>query len=198
IAYDTGAICSMNAASFVLALANRVGIDRRSALIQVHPSTRWKYYAIASARMRVQRGPYAVEGARRVDVAIDCTLSSTVLSYADANRPDPSAPDGTRFEKVGLRPVLFSWLATLELDPDGSIIGGRWDGGLENGPNQLVFPDGEPELTPHGFAVDNPFLQFAVIRQLAELSSSPADAPPRLDLHDLCAKVPCSPPRPLP
>jgi hypothetical protein len=107
---------------------------------------------------------------------------------------DPGGSDGTFYRPVGLHPLRFAWSAALALDEQGGVIGGKWTGPREAGPDQLAFIEGPPKLTPHGFLEDDPYIQFEVVRALAAASVDPRPDRPALDLRELCARVPCSPP----
>ena len=195
IAFDTGASCSMNAGSLVLAVANRIGLARKSFVIQVHPSTRLQYYPVASARLRVARDVYPLDDAHRgVDVDVHMDLSSTVLGFGPPNVLDPKEPDGTHYLKVGVRRIPFDWQATIALDAQGTIIGGRWRGSHGSGPNQIRFTDGAPILGEGGFLDINPHIQSEVVRALYEASIDRRPEREPIDMRALCARVACRPP----
>jgi inner membrane protein len=197
VAFDPGAACSMNPAVLVVALLNRVGIARESLVIDVIPSIGNQYYALANARVRIvgtQRPPggepmdttLASRTASLVDVAIDLTMSSTTLAYARANVIDTADPTGTRYMHVGVVPVPFAYTATLALDKDGELVGGRWTGNPPDGPDNIVIVEGGPSLDEHGGLAVAKYIPWALVRELARASVDDAAACPTLDLRTQC------------
>jgi inner membrane protein len=180
VGLDSGRVCSMNAGAAVLATLNRLGIDRSSYLVDVHPSRQAQLYAVARGRVSIRKGPYAYDGAQTskrlsgkvtqlLDVDLTLILSSTTLPYAPANRP---TVDPTRYEKVGLVPATFTWPATLALGADGEILGGRWTGVPPDGPDTFLFTSGGPEMLDGGAGTlaFNPWVKWSNVQKLAAAS----------------------------
>ncbi|HEX4621107.1 MAG TPA: metal-dependent hydrolase, partial [Myxococcaceae bacterium] len=131
VSFDSARVCSMNPAVLVLALANRLGLARRTFMMDIIPTPQSQFYDVASARIHPLGAPHPLgetpvdpELAPRVDslveVQLDLQLSSTTLSYSAADR----RLDDTHFERVGLKAVPASYRATLALGPGGAILGG--------------------------------------------------------------------------
>lgn len=193
VTFDSGAACSMNPALFVLLLGNRIGIAKRSFLIDALPTIARQYYAVARARIDVVRAPYPanaeiVEPALRgkvrsfADVAIEIVASSTTVSYPKTDRRDDADPTGTRYRRVGLVPVVFHYTATIGLDEKGDLVGGRWTGDPADGPDDVVVVDGDPRLVGDGmlFAADQ--VPWSLVRDLARASADDGPATPTIDL----------------
>ncbi len=197
VGLDSGRLCSMNPVTAVVTTLNRLGRAHETFLVDVVPALQSQFYAVAAATVRVIRPPYAYDGTpaaadvrdritRLVDVELDYTMSSTTLGYAVGNRPTPA--DVTRYERVGLAPVRFSWPATLAIDSDGQLIAGRWTGQPADGPDTLFVLAGGPLLAEPdaGFAEGalefNPSLRWPVIARLAHASVDPSPGVPRVDL----------------
>ena len=201
--WDSGRVCSINPGGLVLALANRLGLAKRAVLVDVHPSWQSQYYAVPQARIDVVRGPYPHDGstptarslegrvAQLVDVAVTLVGSSTVLPASAGAVPE--GPDGTRFQKVGLHPVQFHYQATLALDAQGEIVGGRWTGDPPDGPDSVAFGFGGPELDG-GTLELNPSVRWDVVQAIARASAQEGP-PPALDLRTFCDGGPCAPAR---
>jgi inner membrane protein len=200
ISFDAGAVCSMNPGSLVLAILNRIGIAKRSFLVDVHPSVQMQQYPVAGARVAVLRAPYpagtAADGtdlagraATLVDVAIRLDVSSTELDYAAADRLDGAEAGGT-YRKVGAREVSFTYPATLALDAEGEIVGGRWNG-TGDGPDFVAFPAGGPRLNDDRTVSDYPYLRWPIIEQLYAGSIDDGVVRTRLDVRRLCGAAPC-------
>ena len=186
LSFDSGASCSMNPSTFALALLNLLGREGRSFLVDVYPSPRGQYAAIAAATVKVTRPPYprttepldealAATVAALVDLRFDVTLSSTELGIQEGlelERPD----DPTRYRAIGLRPLPWTWTATVALDDAGTLIGGRWTGDPPDGPDSILIASGGPLLTDAGTLVGSPSLRWDVVQALAKASTS-AEAP---------------------
>jgi inner membrane protein len=192
VSFDSARVCSMNPAVLVLALGNRLGLARRTFMMDIIPTPQSQFYDIASARLRELGPPYPLgstpvdpEFAPRigslVDVAVDLELSSTTLSYAAADRRQ----DDTHYEKVGLKPVPASYLATLALAPSGEILGGRWSGDPPDGPDMMVFLDGPPLTAEDGGTAlqGMPELDWPFVQALVDASVDAASTKPTLDLR---------------
>jgi hypothetical protein len=189
--FDPGATCSMNPGGLAIATLNYLGRARRSFLVEVHPTVQSQYYAVASARLDVTRAPYsrtteptepgfAARIASLVDVDFAFTLSSTMLPIESGDVPE--AGDG-RYHRVGVHPVLFRWSATLALDAERQIIGGRWRGDPPDGPDNVAFCEGGPLLDGGGTHLSsNPNLDWAIIDALATASAQEQQSVPRLQL----------------
>lgn len=196
VTLDSGALCSMNPALFVLAIANRIGIGRDSFLIDALPTIAKQYYAVANARMDVVRAPYPVAGHESVidpavkgrvtslvDVAMELTLSSTTVSYPEADRRDPRDPVGTTYRKVGLVPVVMRWTATVGLDANGELFAGRWTGDPADGPDDVVIVGGNPRLVGDGMLKAADKIPWSLVQSLARASVDEGPAAPVIDLR---------------
>ncbi len=194
VSFDPGAACSMSPAVLAIALLNRLGIARRSILIDALPSIAKQYYAVAGARIAIVRGPYPKDDtpadaalapriAALVDVTMDLTLSSTTLPYARANVLDPASADGSRYQRVGLVAVPVHYQATLALDGASEIIGGRWTGDPANGPDDILIPSGGPRLTEHDTLSVSDEISWPFIRALAQASVQDGPEMPVLDMR---------------
>jgi inner membrane protein len=182
VSVDPGKTCSMNPASVVLAALNRIGRERGSFLVDVHPSLQAQYYAVARARVDLRGEPYVSSGAQRVDLEIRFEVSSTTLSAQTGNLLSSPA-DPTRYQKVGLRPITFVWFATLQLDQTGGIVGGRWTGDPPDGPDSIAFLSGPPRLTKEGALVFNDHLRWAIVDAIARASVDDEAVSPEVDLR---------------
>jgi inner membrane protein len=193
VAFDSGRTCSMSPAVLVIALANRIGLARESFLIDALPTIAKQYYAVAAATITLTGTPRApgttprapaLDGKvdRLVDVRIDLVVSSTTLSYAKVNVPDRSAPDGSRYTRVGVVPVPMSYTAELALDRDGELVGGRWTGDPADGPDAIFMGLGGPKLEPDGRLSAATEIPWGFVRALAEKSVEEGPTTPRLDL----------------
>jgi hypothetical protein len=194
VSFDAGAECSMNPALLVLALANRIGMGKKSLLVDALPTVAKQYYAVAKARMDVVRAPYAaspdlVEPELRgrveklADVAIELTLSSTTVSYPKADRRDENDPSGTRYRRVGLVPYVTRYRATIGLDENGELVGGRFTGDPADGPDDVVIVDGNPRLVGDGMLVPADKIPWSLVRDLARASADEGAATPTIDLR---------------
>lgn len=197
VAFDAAATCSMNPAVLVLALANRVGLARRSFLVDLLPTAAKQYYAVAAARIDLRGAPRPPGGAliepalvgqiaSLVEIDLELVLSSTTLPYAPANVVDPAFADGTHYLRVGLRPVVMHYRATLALGADGALIGGRWDGDPAEGPDVIAVVSGGPALLSGQRLIHADQLTWPLIRELARASTEETAAVPTLDLRTAC------------
>jgi inner membrane protein len=184
---DNGRWCSMNPAALAISVVNRVGLAHRSFLIDVYPSPRSQFYAVASARLELRRAPYplddtpldealATDARQLVDVAFTLQLSSTTLSPALADQLADDDHDGTHYREVGLHAVPFTWDATLAIDQAGNVIGGRWTGPTGDGPDSLLFESDQPLLTDAGVLEFNQGLDWKRVEALARASAGMPDA----------------------
>lgn len=162
---DNGRVCSMNPAGYVVTVLNRLGLARRSFLVDVHPSPEIQYYAVAAATVTLgeQHGPL-------LDFESTLELSSTTLPPSAADQPDPSAPG--RYQKVGVRTVSFHYSGQLLLGADGELLGGRWTGDPADGPDCLGFVLGGPQLTGNGTLAINPNVSLNAVLTLAHASAA--------------------------
>jgi inner membrane protein len=194
VALDPGSVCGMNPAGLVLAVVNRLGLAHQSFLLDALPTPAIQFYAVAMAEVRLL-GPVRPLGREAidpsltaaakslVDVQVDFVLSSTTLPYAPADRVDPDAPDGSRYLRVGLRPVKVSYRATLALGADTEILGGRWNGEPQEEPDSVAFVGPEPLLASDGATLAPPeILAWPIIKRLAEASAAPDAAGAVVDL----------------
>jgi inner membrane protein len=195
VALDPGALCGMNPAGLVLSIANRLGLARQTFLVDTLPTPAIQFYAVADAEVHLLAPPrppagealdpsFAGQVKSLADVQIDLTLSSTTLPYAPANRIDPEAADGSRYLRVGLHPVRFSYTATLALGPDTQVLGGRWNGEPQEEPDSVAFVGPEPLLAADGATLAPPeILSWPLIHRLAEASAAPDAAGAVVDLR---------------
>jgi hypothetical protein len=196
VSLHAGSRCSMNPAVLVIAIANRIGLAKQSFVVDALPTIAKQYYAVARAEVRVLSGPRALDGApiedalaaraaSLVDVAIELALSSTTLAYAEADRLEPPGSDPTRYRKVGLVPVTARYRATLVLDAASELLGGRWTGDREQGPDDLVIVGGGPNLKNGDRLAAADEIPWPVVRELARASADEAASVPRLDVGEL-------------
>ncbi len=195
VALDPGAVCGMNPAGLVLSVVNRIGLAHQTFLLDTLPTPAIQFYPVAEAEVKLLRPPHPLgrealdpslvgQVKSLADVEIDFTLSSTTLPYAPANRVDPEATDGSRYLRVGLRPVRFTYRATLALGPNSEILGGRWNGEPQEEPDSVAFVPGEPLLADDGTTLAPPeVLSWPLIRRLAEASAAPDPAGAVVDLR---------------
>ena len=197
VKFDAGATCSMNPAVLVLALLNRLGIAKDTFLIDALPTIAKQYYAVASARVHLRGEPHpkgstpidaalAPRVVSLVDVDMELTLSSTTLAYARANVKDPASADGTRYQKVGVVPVVMKYEATLALDADSELIGGRWTGEPADGPDDVLIVQGGPKLVKGDRLPAADEIPWPFVRELAKASADETSALPTLDLRTQC------------
>ncbi len=175
---DTGRVCSMNAAGFVIAVLNRLGVAQRSFLVDVFASRQIQFYAVAAAKvvLGAEHPPGSAplapalkdKVARLYDFEADLELSSTTLPSSEADVREPGAGE---YQKVGVRAVPFHWSGQLAVDAAGELLGGRWTGEPADGPDCLGFPQGGPKLTPVGTLDVNPLLRLDVMLALAHASA---------------------------
>jgi hypothetical protein len=198
--FDSGATCSMNPASLVLAVLNRIGLAHQTFIMDVLPTPANQYYPVARARVNLVGAPRAADLSEVMedslqghvsqlqDVEITVVGSSTELSYLPANVIDPNFKDGSRYERVGLTPVPFVYQATLALNASGELVGGRWNGDPGNGPDLIVFIQGGPKLEDGQTSkLKSPeVLGWPLIRELARASVETGDAMPVVDLRTQC------------
>lgn len=191
VALDAGAECSMNPAVLVIAVANRIGLARRSFLVDALPTIAKQYYAVASARIDLVGNLRPLGGEKTdaalasratavQDVAITLDLSSTTLGYARANVREGTEPPG-RYAKVGVVPVTMSYRARLALDGNRELLGGRWTGDPPDGPDNVMIVEGDPELSGDRLAAADA-IPWPFVRELARLSAAD-DGPATLDLR---------------
>lgn len=193
VAFDSGRTCSMSPAVLVIALANRIGLAHESFLIDALPTIAKQYYAVAAATITLVGAPRAVGSTPRVralegkveqvvDVRVDLVLSSTTLSYAKVNVPDPSAADGSRYARVGVVPVPMSYTAELALDREGELVGGRWTGDPADGPDAIFMGLGGPKLEADGRLSAATEIPWGFVRELAKKAVEDGPSMPRIDL----------------
>ena len=195
IGFDPGATCSMNPATLVVALVNRLGIAKQSFLVDVHATIAKQYYAVAGARVHVVRDRHPIGGtpidaalapraSALVDVEIELTLSSTKLPYAPADQ----RIDDTRYRKVGVVPVVRRYEATLVIDRDSALIGGRWRGDPPDGPDTILLASPEPSLREGDRLVAAERIPWSLVRELARASADDMDPRPTIDVRTLAAQ----------
>jgi hypothetical protein len=194
LGFDPGARCSINPAILVAGLLNRIGIVRDTFMVDALPTIAKQYYAVAAARVHVAREPYPpaanvdIEDAlvgkvtSLVDIDLDLALSSTVLRYTVANRLDPSSPDGTRYRRVGVVPMVMHYHATLALDSKSELLGGRWTGDPADGPDNIYLL-GVPRLLPDGHLEAQDRIPWTFVLDLARASADDGPAVPTIDLR---------------
>lgn len=169
-AFDAPRVCAMSPALLTLATLNAVGRAKQSFQLDVHATEQAQYYAVASAEVALLGEPqpaslFEGRGVKTVDVELRFQLSATTLP----DRVGDVAAGPGRYEAVGLRGVPFAWKATLVLDAQGELIGGKWEG---DGPDSLVFPSGGPELIENRVLTVNPGVEWKVIDSLARKSAA--------------------------
>ncbi|MFT3841973.1 MAG: metal-dependent hydrolase [Myxococcaceae bacterium] len=162
---DNGRVCSMNPAGYVLTVLNRLGLARRSFLVDVHPSPEIQYYAASAATVTLGE-----RHGQLLDFDSMLELSSTTLPPSAADQPDPSAPG--RYQKVGVRTVRFNYSGQLLLGSDGELLGGRWTGDPADGPDCIGFVLGGPQLTSAGALTINPHVSLSAVLTLAHASAA--------------------------
>ena len=195
VGLDSGGMCSLSAATVVVATANALGLAHRGFIVDVVPALQNQFYAVAQARISVRRAPYPYDGTpstpelegkidRLADVDVTFTLSSTTLGYGPGNRA--VAGDATRFEKVGLVPVRITWPATLGLSKAGEIVAGRWTGNLADGPDTIFFGAGGPQLAEPPESAQaikfNPGLDWPTVQALARASVDDGQNVPTVEI----------------
>lgn len=191
IGFDSGATCSMNPAVLVVALANRLGVAKKSFLVDALPTVAQQYYAVAGAKIRVLGAPRPLGRERidpalaprvrsLVDVAMDLTLSSTVLPYERADIV--ASADGTHYARVGVVPVPMHYAATLALDESGALVGGVWTGDPPDGPDD-VYLVGDPALLPNGNLQLADQIPFSFVERLADASANEGPGAATIDLR---------------
>jgi len=192
LAFDAGADCSMSPAVFLIAALNRIGVAHRSFLVDALPTVARQYYAVASVRAHLEGEPRPMDEtpaspalagkiASLVDVEIDVVLSSTTLPYARANVQEPG--DATRYRRVGLVPVAERYEATLALDADTKLIGGRWTGDTGDGPDDVLIVAGGPTVNAEGNLDNADTVPWWFVEALARASVDGASAQPTVDLR---------------
>jgi hypothetical protein len=192
VSFDAPQACSMNPAVLVLTVLDRIGLAKQSFLIDALPTVAKQYYAVASARVhageprKIGHEPLdatvAAHVATLVDVDIELTLSSTTLPYARANVLDSKSPDGTRYERVGLVPVVMKYSATLALDADTELIGGMWTGDPAEGPDDVLIVSGDPVLVGDKLANADQ-IPWPFVQELARASVDEGAEVPTIDLR---------------
>jgi inner membrane protein len=196
VSFDAGATCSMNPAVLVMAIVNRIGLAKQSFLVDALPTIAKQYYAVANARVHAseprQRDGTPIDPSLAarvvslVDVAIDMTLSSTTLRYARADVLDRSAEDGSRYQRVGLVPVVVHYTATLALDSESELIGGRWTGEPADGPDNVFIVSGGPALLEGGKLAAADQMSWPFLQELARASVDEGPEMPTIDLRTSC------------
>jgi hypothetical protein len=197
IGFDAAKDCSMDPSVLVMALVNRIGLAHDSFLVDALPTIAIQFYPVARARVHVAREPYEVgkipvdpslvgRVTSLVDVTLDLTMSSTTLRYDRANVIDPSQADGSRYERVGLVPVSFTYHATIALDASSEMIGGRWTGDPAEGPDAAIFVSGGPSIEPNGNLTAADTIPWTFVRELAHAAADDGPARPTLDLRTHC------------
>ncbi|MFT3836959.1 MAG: metal-dependent hydrolase [Myxococcaceae bacterium] len=190
VSLDPTDTCAMNPGGAVLAITNRLGLARESFLIDVHPSPQSQFYAVASAKVGVLKGPYDYDGrflspklGDRVDSLLDVSIqlqgSATTLPLSAGDVP---TGDPTRYQKTGLHPVPFEWVATLALDDAGTIIGGAWK---DEGPDEITFVGPTP-LTDGGTMLESdPHLAWPLIDAIGKASVDDDAGVPTVDVRSV-------------
>jgi inner membrane protein len=191
VAFDAPAQCDMNPAVLVVALLNRIGLAKKSFLIDALPTIAKQYYAVAAVRVHagdprsIARDAIDASLAPRVKslvpVDIELTLSSTTLAMARANVA--LAHDATRYARVGLVPVVMHYTATLALAEDTSLVGGVWTGNPPDGPDDILLVATKPALTESGTLDAADRIPWQLVEELAHASTDDASALPTIDLR---------------
>ncbi len=186
VAFDVGATCSMNPAVLVVAALNRIGIAKKSFLIDALPTIAKQYYAVAAARVHVGTpkpvSPPPIPSATQlVDAEIELTLSSTTLPIARADVPESG--DSTRYKRVGLVPVVMHYSAVLALAADGSLVGGKWTGDPADGPDDVLIVSAKPIVKPNGGLDAADEIPWSLVEKLAKASVDDGPNVPTVDLR---------------
>lgn len=190
VSFDSGRRCSVHPAALLIAALNRVGLTGESFLLEAHSTRQTQYFPVASVTVRIARQPYAPSSepiiaelkprvAKLVDVAMEFELASTLLRASSANVPDESLLGA--YQRVGTHPVVLTYEATLALDAEGELIGGRYTGDPADGPDQLQFVSGSPSLNDDGTISAFPGLRWSAIDALAKASVSTASEVPTVN-----------------
>jgi hypothetical protein len=176
-----------------LTTLNRLGVAHESFLVDVYPSLQTQFFPVTAATITLGEehaladtpvaDGFGTKIERLVDFDARFELSSTTLpaSAADVKQAGMTG----RYEKVGVRPVRFEWSGTLALGAGSEILGGRWTGDPANGPDAVMFVEGEPCVGDAGTLELNPSLSLAPIERLAELSRSDAPGEIAIEARDL-------------
>jgi inner membrane protein len=193
-AFDAALGCSMNPASLVIATLNWIGAAHQTFLVDALPNVAIQYYAVARAKVSITRSPYmkppraqkltlAEEAfdhtvAAWLDVTIELTLASTTLPDSEAN----VKVDETHYAKVGLRPVVKTYRATLALDATSSLIGGKWKDDPADGPDAIAFVTSDIATSADGSMLASPeVLPLPILLELARVSAAGDDVPATID-----------------
>ncbi len=129
----------VNPATLVMALQNRLGIAKRTFVIDKMQGKKVSNHPIGDARIDIVKGPYPVTRYKDkfvatgttslLDVEIKMWLGSTALDDDDGVNEAINKSIGL-YEKVGFHMERGdspkTYYATLELDVAGKIIGGEW------------------------------------------------------------------------
>ena len=75
------------------------------------------------------------------------------------------------------------YTATLGLDENGELVGGRWTGDPADGPDDAVIVDGNPRLASAGMLVPADAIPWSLVRDLAIASVDEGAAMPTIDLR---------------
>lgn len=152
----------VNAATFVLALVNRLGIAKESFNIDKMQDKAVSNHPIGDARVDIMRAPYAFdfksygdfsspEVQKLVDVKVSVWLSSTALWDNKAVNQPVEGQAGI-YQKVGFIPEPEDnphvYYATLELDRWGRIVGGEW--GIKDSMGKYKYPNDSPDFAWFG------------------------------------------------
>jgi hypothetical protein len=81
--------------------------------------------------------------------------------------------------------VPASYRATLALAAGGEVLGGRWGGDPPDGPDMMVFLDGNPLTAEDGGTAlqGMPEMDWPFVQALVAASADPESALPTVDLR---------------
>jgi hypothetical protein len=193
VGFDVPATCSMNAAVLLITALNRIGLAHRSFLVDALPTIAKQYYAVARVTAHLRGEPRPMDGmpavgalaekiSSLVDVDLELVLASTTLPYARANVA--ISGDSTRYEHVGLVPVVMRYSAALALDASGELIGSRWTGDPPDGPDDVVIADGAPKVDASGNLASANAIPWSLVDRLAWASTEDVPGPATVDLRE--------------
>ncbi|MBI3558747.1 MAG: hypothetical protein HY074_20965, partial [Deltaproteobacteria bacterium] len=185
--YDTSSLAcnDINPASLVIVLANRIGLAHESLVVDQNPLAPVINNAVRSAEITVLQPPYTVSDvpdvAEQLEVRIDLEVASTLLSTDAANVRD--AGNGV-FKHVEDGNVRLSYQATLALDANAKIIGGRWTGRKLSGPDFVwgARGDSASDIAVHDHLDARPQIRYSVLEALHAKSVSIEPGIPQLDI----------------
>lgn len=152
----------VNPATLVLALQNRLGIAKRSFVVDKKQGNAVSNHPIGEAQINILQGPYSLSQAKYykfeapgttqlVEVEIQLWLGSTALSDSKAVNKLVDSQRGL-YRKIGFVPERednpHTYYATLELDQNGKMIGGEW--GIKDKWGEFTMSNESPDFAWFG------------------------------------------------